>query len=1213
MDAICKITKRCFSFSGRLFCINLIYFLFFSLGFYAAGANDYVCRINKECLQFLHNSLLKKESTKSIYHICDKAYRGNEECCQDLSRCNESYGKSISKDLRENPSAVFKKYGDVGRSCQLNEMPRFLGNLSKIQDSFCEKGEKLCKQSCEGGLRELTKLFKRCFFIEGSQSISGVLRKAKVTSSEESCYRHVREVVKKYKEQSLSRRAIFADVLKSEDIVSCGGIKKRKSQSGIKSLALNICQSSAQGVRSQREEEEPAGGQLEGTATGQDKGRKTASMDLGHVCDFYAGDTQEACKASFSSGDSQDTLKYKVCGISPSKEEQTKCLAQHSGGSSDSSVGSSGGSIASDNSSGSRSNGGFGGFGDSGKSGSSLHICDMHYTIESEQKACRARFASGNNYGACNVYNSQSKRDKCAASASGGSESGGGSVGSGSGSSDSSGGSEESNPSRPEPTDPVTFKDCEDLMPEIKSVVVYQSVEAPQIEPMNQQASLPYDNYDLVQGKPAGVWVRIAKKYSARQAAQADLLFKISLDIRNKNIASCKMLSANEIGFGAELRDCSIRKTNTHTQIDARRFFTFPMKDASLNREVRNIPITAVVALKKGSSKCTKTRTVKINIVKTPELNIGFTGIEANKPGQRCNSYASSSLNTVNRFVRSREVYDNIASMFPVNAVKARVSQPLVSGACGGSTYGGQFSTVMRDIDTLNARRLNEGYHKMVTIASSGYFINNGMSRAAGFVLIGGNKDNIAFVREDTINMGVVLHELGHTFGQLKEYYRADHTCQRFNGDRPVPCSQYIVSRFLKATSNGSLEFGAYPIKSVMHSTTPDVSRRWIDRDTYQKIFSTLSSSSFRANRSKYSVLKIITSGYYHEEKDSFVISAVRTFKTVFLTPSFSDKGKAVRVQLRDKKGNILQEIKQPVVKMMIKFISQTAQHLDDIPLPYSYTMAALDIPRNKKIEDLRVAVISPRGKLMYSAAVPNPKRSSSDSSGSGQVPSGAGESSDIGGGSALSAGDVQGAGLSGDTGTDSDTEKLNNTSGGGVGSVDTGSSHKKGSLKQTDNKEKRGDSSAALSGGGGSSGAGSGDVGNGTAKNPEAKAQQGSQTAKGGMKFLDDIQSEEDKENKAKNKPVAQGADNIFHRVSARFQEMCRKGEAGCPFPFRQKRGETDSSVEAYDGSSGVEREVSSVPGRDIFGKWTIFFIIFINLFFFFILFFKKRKSRKR
>ena len=53
-------------------------------------------------------------------------------------------------------------------------------------------------------------------------------------------------------------------------------------------------------------------------------------------------------------------------------------------------------------------------------------------------------------------------------------------------------------------------------MPDIESQFVFQSVEAPQIEPIHQQGN-PFDNYDLVMGKPAGVLVDLDKRRMNRR------------------------------------------------------------------------------------------------------------------------------------------------------------------------------------------------------------------------------------------------------------------------------------------------------------------------------------------------------------------------------------------------------------------------------------------------------------------------------------------------------------------------------------------------------------------------------------------------------------------------------------------------------------------------------------------------------------------------
>ena len=61
------------------------------------------------------------------------------------------------------------------------------------------------------------------------------------------------------------------------------------------------------------------------------------------------------------------------------------------------------------------------------------------------------------------------------------------------------------------PIPPVKNKnleECSTHMPEIESAVVYQSVEAPQIEPLHTLRR-HYSSYDLIEGKPAVVLLNI--------------------------------------------------------------------------------------------------------------------------------------------------------------------------------------------------------------------------------------------------------------------------------------------------------------------------------------------------------------------------------------------------------------------------------------------------------------------------------------------------------------------------------------------------------------------------------------------------------------------------------------------------------------------------------------------------------------------------------
>ena len=70
---------------------------------------------------------------------------------------------------------------------------------------------------------------------------------------------------------------------------------------------------------------------------------------------------------------------------------------------------------------------------------------------------------------------------------------------------------------------------CPVSMPEMQAVVVFQSVEAPQIESIDEQADVPYDNYDLVSGKPAGILITLDQAGMSRTKEFA-LAFNIPIE-----------------------------------------------------------------------------------------------------------------------------------------------------------------------------------------------------------------------------------------------------------------------------------------------------------------------------------------------------------------------------------------------------------------------------------------------------------------------------------------------------------------------------------------------------------------------------------------------------------------------------------------------------------------------------------------------------------
>ena len=74
-----------------------------------------------------------------------------------------------------------------------------------------------------------------------SYSIEEILEKAKTSVKNQDCYRQMREIAEKYKEQSLNKRALLRESLKSKDIINCKEITRVKNQQALNSLVLSMC------------------------------------------------------------------------------------------------------------------------------------------------------------------------------------------------------------------------------------------------------------------------------------------------------------------------------------------------------------------------------------------------------------------------------------------------------------------------------------------------------------------------------------------------------------------------------------------------------------------------------------------------------------------------------------------------------------------------------------------------------------------------------------------------------------------------------------------------------------------------------------------------------------------------------------------------------------------------------------------------------------
>ena len=263
-----------------------------------------------------------------------------------------------------------------------------------------------------------------------------------------------------------------------------------------------------------------------------------------------------------------------------------------------------------------------------------------------------------------------------------------------------------------------------------------------------------------------------------------------------------------------------------------------------------------------------------------------------------------------------------------------------------------------------------------------------------------GGSWNVSFIKDytmdinnnlvDIVNGGTVAHELAHTLGQGRELYESNEICQQFIGSPLEYCTDYKIPRALDTWTEDNRRIWRFleNKKSIMNERRGDIDNQWIDRDTYQKTFSALSkfgavisSREELYNRSivrsdyqkrKDRNLKAVVSGFYYEKEESFIIPKIDIYETELLTPSFPEIKDIdipfITLQLK-KGGKILQEMKQPALKMNLKLLYENkAPELR--PFNFSHVMAVFELPGDVQSKNLQIVVLSPKGTVIYSSLI---------------------------------------------------------------------------------------------------------------------------------------------------------------------------------------------------------------------------------------------------
>ncbi|MCZ0932828.1 MAG: hypothetical protein OXJ52_06730 [Oligoflexia bacterium] len=377
-------------------------------------------------------------------------------------------------------------------------------------------------------------------------------------------------------------------------------------------------------------------------------------------------------------------------------------------------------------------------------------------------------------------------------------------------------------------------------LPRIKSATVFQSVSAPQIEPMRDQEfqrdpnNPDFKSYDLVMDKPAGVLIHLEENFRTQREMANEFRMALYIGKKSNQIYSnvCFHDRLYDVMKSENIEYCSF----TGNSLEDRgyyKFFPLPMFALSFESFLKQGAVDIPVKLALSyiyNEKCKAEKTFKINLIKTHNLKLGFTRIDG---GGHC--YASRNINTgyditsfdkVRDFVNSDEVFYQIEQMFPL--VRARsetvkyswnnISYDYIKGRCDNSraverpkrTVG-----LLSDIAMLEYIRAGLGYDKLIAVVPESYFTFHGGKDhdSEGFLIqplwrgqllwwkygfLGGSW-NVAIVHEDQKDKGTVSHELAHILGQGREFYKPHEMCRQFRGSALEACEDYQIPLALSA------------------------------------------------------------------------------------------------------------------------------------------------------------------------------------------------------------------------------------------------------------------------------------------------------------------------------------------------------------------------------------------------------------------------------
>ncbi len=907
----------------------------------------YVCQTDNECLERLSQALLNKKSEESFYQVCRFHHQTAKKCCANPLACSKAYAREASQSLKSASSIYLREKGSAPASCQLNNLSGLISLFLSGQSSICQAGAEHCKSHCEDKLEQFKKDFKACFSIKHPHTIDSALKQAKNPLNSQNCWREMRFIAERYKKQSLNKRALFREDIKAEDIVDCEDMGKEMGRKSMSQLALKMCH--------QAQAERRSEGRTEGQTEGQTEERKERErarlkaieeherqerqddwqtygikewkaqkerirQDREAIFGYSSRPKKEEVKsyvrqvASEVPKTKKETEKYGVIENdkeaikereivkngeekelvkqneavkgedkkAPVKKDETakgkdkkapvKRLAQKKTGQNPKKAGA--GLMAS--------------------SAKGLKP-DEPKKLSTIVKAVPAKglkpdklkkSASSSKTNASSSLQGSQTKPQAKTSASG----------------NRAGGQAKplSSPAQLAQAGDKSGK-CPISMPKIKSAVVFQSVEAPQIEPLNTIKN-QYDNYDLAQGKPAVILLHLTQTENIREkysiALKVDgkpIKTKCSGKIEEKEIKE-KNLKISFKERYCELTDHDLRDIKRENLKNLYHFVEILTRDKITGRAERK-KITVSVEDQSHKS-CSASQSFSVVIRKTSPLYLDFMTFEYNEKNKRCKGNEVSDPNIVEKFANSDEIKKYLPMMYPIREdhffPRAVTDKKLTLFKCynrktkKGGSRGLSFDVSMAGVHYMISLGFKSSSYdnlpalfwsrlslkrKLVIIVSEKYFKFHGLDKTYGLIIkpafIEGQSVgswNAVFVAEEALEskkavkrlipQGVILHELAHVLGQEKEYYaetqknkdgedvplpdqRQKWFC-KFPGKPREPCYKHRVFGGFQANFNLQAPWMFLNKKFPFMNNKSSLKNLWIDRKTFQKVFRTL-------------------------------------------------------------------------------------------------------------------------------------------------------------------------------------------------------------------------------------------------------------------------------------------------------------------------------------------------------------------------------------